>query len=459
VETGVAIIDALARELTLFAAVGFLVGGVDDLLVDLAWLVGRVRGRFAPDPKLAELQRPATPSRFAIFVAAWREDGVIGAMLRAALRNIVHPDYRLYVGVYPNDPVTIAEVEAVARTDARVRLVIGPHDGPTTKGANLNVLWRALVADDARAERRTDAVVIHDAEDVIHPHELAVHEADVSQTPVVPLIRQTGIVARLVSGHYADEFAESHRAAMVVRAALGTGLPLAGVGCAVTARALERLAGSGGDPFEADSLTEDYEQGLRLAAVGCRARFMRVRAADGSLIATRAYFPHTFKAAVTQKARWLVGIALSGWDRIGWARPLAWSEHWMRMRDRRGPLAVLIVAAGYLALLAWGAAWLAHAVTGVPAPARSSATHWLLAVDGALLVWRMAARGFHTGRTYGVAEGVRSLPRIFVANFIALLAVRRAIVRYLAVLGGEAQRWDKTEHVFPDPEALGGSAA
>lgn len=458
-ETGVAVVDALAREITLFAAFGFLLGGVDDCLVDLVWLIGRFRTRFAPDPKLGDLTRSPTPLRFAIFVAAWREDRVIGAMLRAALRNIDHPDYQLYVGVYPNDLATIAEVEVVAREDERVRLVIGSLAGPTTKGANLNVLWRALLADDARAGRRTDAVVIHDAEDVVHPDELVVHEialadADVSQTPVVPLIRQTGIRARLVSAHYADEFAESHRVGMVVRAALGAGLPLAGVGCAVTTAALERLAGRDGDPFEPQCLTEDYEQGLRLAAIGCRARFMRVRAADGALIATRAYFPETFRAAVTQKARWLVGIALSGWDRIGWARPLAWSEHWMRMRDRRGPLAVLIVAAGYLALLAWGAAWLAHAVSGVPAPLRSEATRWLLAIDGALLVWRMAARAFHTGRTYGFAEGVRSLPRVFVANFIALLAVRRAIVRYLAVLGGEAQRWDKTEHVFPDLAAI-----
>jgi adsorption protein B len=36
-------LDAMVRELTLFAAVGFLVGGIGDLIVDLAWLGHRLR--------------------------------------------------------------------------------------------------------------------------------------------------------------------------------------------------------------------------------------------------------------------------------------------------------------------------------------------------------------------------------------------------------------------------------
>src|SRR3546814_6182899 len=71
--------------------------------------------------------------RIAIFVAAWDESRVIGAMLATALARIEHPNYRLYVGTYPNDRATIDAVIEVARRDARVRLVIGPHPGPTTK--------------------------------------------------------------------------------------------------------------------------------------------------------------------------------------------------------------------------------------------------------------------------------------------------------------------------------------
>jgi adsorption protein B len=46
-------------------------------------------------------------------------------MLRTALGRFDHGDYRIYVGVYPNDPATIAAVGAVAREDRRVRMVSG----------------------------------------------------------------------------------------------------------------------------------------------------------------------------------------------------------------------------------------------------------------------------------------------------------------------------------------------
>ena len=458
-DTVITAVDAIARELMLFAAVGFLLGGADDLLVDVLWLVGRVRARFAPDRSLADVSRPAEPMRFAVFVAAWREERVIGAMLRAALRMIDHQNYRIYVGTYPNDPETIAAVEEIAAVDPRVRLVVGPRNGPTTKGDNLNVLWRALLADeahgDARGERPTGAVILHDAEDLLHPDELAVHEvalahAEVSQIPVVPLIDRSGVSAHLVSGHYADEFAMSHRAGLVVRTALRAGLPLAGVGCAVRVEALARLGVQEVGPFEPNCLTEDYEQGLRLATLGCRARFMRVRGRDGSLVATRAYFPRHFGESARQKARWMVGIALDGWDRIGWSRPLALAEHWMRMRDRRAPLAVVVLAAAYLALVLWCMSWAIHAATGIPGPVQGSGTRLLLKINGALLVWRMGIRMVHTAAEYGWKEGLRSIPRIVVANAIALLAVRRALWRYVGVLRGAELRWDKTEHVFPD---------
>ena len=449
---GVELLDAVTRELMMFAGVGFLLGGVDDLLVDLLWLASRTRARFAPDPRITDLP-PAPRLRFAIFVAAWREAGVVGPMLREALRAIDHPDYRLYVGTYPNDAATIAEVHAVAALDARVRLVIGAVPGPTTKGANLNVLWRALLEDEMVSGRSTNAVVIHDAEDVIHPDELTVHQAaladaDVSQLPVVPLIDDSTLHAQLVSGVYADEFAASHRVTLPVRVAIGAGLPLAGVGCAIRTEALRR-AGDG-EPFEAISLTEDYEQGLLLSASGCRARFMRVRAADGVLIATRAYFPASFAASTSQKARWMTGIALAGWDRVGWGRPLAFAEHWMRARDRRAPLATLVTAAGYLAFVLASLSLLLHALLGSRAPSVGSLTGWLLLVDGALLAWRVVARIVHTRAVYGIEEAVWSVPRMLVGNAVSAVAICRALARYVRVLRGGAQRWEKTEHVFPD---------
>ena len=126
--------------------------------------------------------------------------------------------------------------------------------------------------------------MLHDAEDFVHPLELRlfdrlVERAAVVQLPVLPLPDPQ---SRWISGHYADEFAESHIKELVVREAVGAAIPLAGVGCAIERGALDRLAAAhGGKPFAGGSLTEDYELGLRLGALGLKTMFVRIPATPG----------------------------------------------------------------------------------------------------------------------------------------------------------------------------------
>lgn len=120
-------IDAIARETMLFAAVGFLIGGIDDLAIDLIWFARLARARFGAPLSVARLPSAAAQGRLAIFVAAWHESHVIAPMLTAALARFDHPDYRIYVGAYPNDPATIDAIAGVAERDDRVRLVIGAN--------------------------------------------------------------------------------------------------------------------------------------------------------------------------------------------------------------------------------------------------------------------------------------------------------------------------------------------
>ncbi len=237
-----------------------------------------------------------------------------------------------------------------------------------------------------------------------------------------------------------------------MRAALGAGLPLAGVGCAIRRDALDALASErGGAPFDPGSLVEDYETGLHLAQLGFTGCFARAaERPGGALVATRAYFPDELDAAVRQKARWMTGIALAGWDRTGWARPLAIFDHWMRARDRRAPLAVIVLAAAYLALLLWALSGAVHWMAGVPSPSIDPVLLRVLALNMALLGWRLAWRVAFTTRSYGWREGARSIPRMVVGNVIALQAVRLAAWRYRAMLRGSAPVWDKTEHRFPE---------
>jgi adsorption protein B len=305
--------------------------------------------------------------------------------------------------------------------------------------------------DEAARGVRYKAVVLHDAEDVVHPHELRVFDSlierfELVQLPVLPLIVEgEGWLARAVSATYADEFADGHGRQLVVRQAIGAGVPSAGVGCAIGRRRIGEIALSGGGaPFDESSVTEDYEIGLRVAAGGGRSAFATVAAAaGGELVAIRAYFPHHFSQSVRQKQRWITGIALAGWDRLRWSGGLA--DNWMRLRDRRGPLAALIMAASYAGAILTGllaAFGVAIDWPGWAEPAAIACT--------ALLAWRLAVRGLVVARHYGWREGLGAVPRALIANLIAIAAVWRAIRSYVP---GRTPVWHKTEHRFPQGAA------
>ena len=441
-----------AAELALFAAVGFLLFAANDLVVDIIYFARRIwRGATVysryPRAFADTLHESQPPGFIAIFVPAWDESAVIASMLRAALQRFDHPDYRIFVGHYRNDPATAAAIASVV--DPRIEPVRVEHDGPTTKADCLNQLYDALIAHEVAIGRSAKAVVLHDAEDVVHPLELKVFDrlidrAAVIQLPVLPLVDRG---SRWISGHYCDEFAEAHIKELVVREAIGASIPLAGVGCAIARRPLSDLAAhQQGRPFVETSITEDYELGLRLGELGQKTMFVRIpaRAGERGVVASRGHFPSSFGAAIRQKARWLGGISLSGWDRLGWSGGLG--ERWMRMRDRRGPLAALVLAAGYLAALIWTQLWIAEAL-GAPFQARMDPMLVrLLTVNGWLLAWRVLMRATFTASAYGIGEGLRSIPRIVVGNVIAILATARAFSVYV---GGGPTRWEKTQHIFP----------
>lgn len=237
----------------------------------------------------------------------------------------------------------------------------------------------------------------------------------------------------------------------MVRQWLGAGVPLAGTGCAMALPLLDMVAEArAGVPFDATSLTEDYELGLALAELGASAVLARVpEAPGGPMVSVRAYFPDSIADAVRQKARWMTGIALQGWDRTGWARSWNPLDHWMRLRDRRAPLAVLVLAAAYLAVLCWGVAALAHWWAGSAPPAISGIMRVLLGVNAVLLAWRFLVRSAWTWRSYGRREALLAVPRTVIGNFVSLLAARRAMTQYLRSLAGAPQQWDKTRHSFP----------
>jgi bacteriophage N4 adsorption protein B len=386
-------------------------------------------------------------------VPAWDESAVIGPMLERLCATLPDAGLRVFVGVYPNDPATRAAVEAVP--DARVRTVVTSRPGPTTKADCLNHLWRGLLAHEAATGERFKAVVLHDAEDVVDPASLELYDRHMPalamvQVPVLPLPDRS---ARWVSGHYCDEFAEAHAKDMMVRGVLGAPVPSAGVGTAIDHDVLERLAGADGAPFDATSLTEDYEIGHRIHRLGLQGRMVRARI-GGRLVATRAYFPGTVAEAVRQKSRWLTGIALSGWDRLGWDGSLA--TRWMLARDRKGLFTAAVAVMGYAAAALVVAQLLLRAVLSRDAgvelpPLMLGMLPGFLLFNALLLIWRLLLRAGFTAHAYGVADGLFAIPRAFLANAINFLSALKAVERYRsAIETGRVIDWDKTRHRFPD---------
>lgn len=453
------IIELAQRELLLFCAFWLLVGAIDDLCIDLIWMGRRIYRhsryyRRQPPLRSHELPKSADSGLLAIFIPAWREDAVIGCMLVHCMQQWRNSAclHRFYVGCYPNDNASVSRVMATARPPADIRLVLVKRNGPSTKADCLNRLWDALLMDEASGGYKAKAIILHDAEDAVHADELDIFDRLVGrggavQLPVIPVRTPE---SPWISGHYCDEFAEAHGKTLVVREALGAALPLAGVACAIDRNLLGRMAlQAGGKPFDESSLTEDYELGIRLGAADGRTIMARIRDSEGKLAGTRACFPDTLTTSVRQKTRWLTGIALAGWDRLGWQGNIA--QKWMLIHDRRSIFAAIVLFAAYICIILTTALLLLEA-SGLHRPSPlSPLLLWLLLVNSLFLIWRLAVRAAFVASLYGPAEAMRSVPRSFIANIIAIMAARRACIGYIKHCFGVPLRWDKTAHrIIPD---------
>lgn len=452
-------LEIAQHELLLFSAVFLLLGALDELCVDAIWAVRRIYRqhnfyRTSPPLLAHQLPLPRDQKLLAVFVPVWAEAEVIGAMLHNCTRSWSGSrcHYRIYVGCYPNDLQSAKAVMDAARSNDRIRLVLVGHDGPTTKADCLNRLWHALLADEIASGFKAKAIILHDAEDAVHADELHVFNCLVSkggavQLPVIPVRTQ---YSRWISGHYCDEFAEAHGKNLVVREALGAPLPLAGVGCAIERNLMGRLAQiNGGKPFDQNSLTEDYELGIRIGAVGGRTIMARILDDHGRLVGTRACFPDTLSTSVRQKTRWSIGIALAGWDRLGWKGNVA--QKWMLLQDRKSIFAAILLIAAYLSIILTGLLAIAD-FQGLHRPsAFPKLLVWLLWLNFGFLLWRLGVRAAFVAAIYGPNEALLSIPRSFVSNIIAIMAARRAAGTYIRHCFGAPLFWDKTAHHYiPD---------
>jgi adsorption protein B len=382
-------------------------------------------------------------------------------MLQRNLENIRYRNYDIWLGLYPNDEPSILAVTRASLLSEKIHWVVGSRPGPTTKADNVNQLIRSILSREKRTGIRYDFFLLHDAEDVIHPFEL--HEAarllqrsHMVQLPVLPLATPASHVTH---GVYADEFAESHCKDLRVRSAFGGFIPSAGVATALSRQVIEKLRILRGDEvFNPRSLTEDYFLGLEVQRLGFRQAFSHARNPESrELVASRSYFPDTFRGAVRQRTRWITGNNLQAWERFGW-RAGPGQLYWF-WRDRKGLLNQLpnLLAAG---LFLFGLLrWLSAFFSGTPWAFGAAILQrpWLgtlLAANAGLLLWRLAVRTGFGWTIYGwrhAAFAPIRMPWASVINFCASYMALRVFLR--AKFGKKPLLWVKTVHSFPDAAA------
>ena len=415
-----------------------VISGIDDLVLIVIWLWLRATSTVSHSESTTSDEQERL---IAIFTPLWQEESVIRQMVTHNISVIRYSRFHFFIGAYPNDEPTVDAIRELETRFPNVHLALVPHNGPTSKADCLNWIYQQMLILEEHSNQRFDAVVTHDAEDLIHPDSLRAINAhladyDMIQIPVLPL--PTGI-GDWVHGVYIDEFSEFQSRDLYVRARLGGFLPSAGVGTAFSRRALERLAVSADNRiFEPGCLTEDYENGFRINRLGFRQILLP---AGKAVVATREYFPRDWRGATKQRTRWATGIVWQGLERHGWqGGPRQWWWHW---RDRKGlignPVSLLANV-----LFAYGL------VVPIEHPMLAVAPFAL-----GMAVLQAATRAAIVYNFYGWQHAVMAPLRIPLANAINTVASVRATWRYWkSRVQGEPLVWLKTAHQYPNRFAL-----
>jgi len=458
-----------------------LLSSADDAFIDVyywlreAYRAIYIRRKYKPVAISDLLAREEMP--IAIMVPAWREDAVIGQMIENNVANLEYSKFKIFCGTYRNDDATASIVDAMARRYKHVVHVRVPHDGPTCKADCLNWIIQAIFLHEEQHNMQFAGITVHDSEDVIHPLELKLFnfllaKKDFIQLPVLSLERPWW---DLVGATYLDDFAEWHSKDLVVRESFLGEVPSAGVGTCFSRRAIKALSDEkNNEPFNTESLTEDYDFSFRLARMGMDQVFVRFPVSYKthrrsmfsrkerevevqSVIAIREYFPNDFRAAYRQRARWIFGIAFQGWLELGWRGN--WRRVYMLIRDRKGAVTSLIAIFAYFLMLNFLLVALANSYFDVNLFSNLIASHdWMqqvMVVNVALLMNRVGQRFYFVSSLYGWAHGIASISRMVVNNAINFFAAMRAWkLLFVHVTQGKAVAWDKTDHVYPTTSHL-----
>jgi len=461
------ILRDLTYWLAWFVGLVFLFSGVQDLVYDIGAyslrLFRRIYYRKRERLTLVRL-RDREQQRIAVMVPAWNEGEVVASMVDNIINRVEYRNYQIFVGTYPNDQKTQDAVNRLAALHPSILNVVNPRPGPTTKADCLNNVYRTIKAYEEREDINFDIFLMHDSEDVVHPHSFLlanylIPRVDAIQLPILPLPTR---LTRVVHWTYADEFSETHMKDVPVREKVSGFVPFAGTGTSFSRRAFTTLEMQGRGVFNENSMTEDYSMSKRMREAGLTIVFVNL-VLDGvkrpfwvplckrpEFISNWAYFPMDFTRSVRQKTRWIIGISLQEWEQGGWSRDPRMIEN--LIKDRKVFISAGTALLGYLLLTYFLLFYCGEKglipFQLLPVIDEGSVLHRLVLVDTSFMVLRMAQRIVFVGMVYGFWAGLLSIPRLAISNIVNGLAAYRALQSFARSRQGKtAVKWDNTDHI------------
>ena len=459
----------------------YIATGFDDFLWDIATIFNRFRLKSKNNQKLdfKDLNNKA-PKLLAIVVAAWKEDNVLEDVIDNMIKSVIYPKsmYHIFLGVYPNDEATVQVAKNLQEKYKNVHVIINEKPGPTSKAQNINHTIEQVKIFESRLGWQFKSITIHDSEDVVHPYELLVtnylldyHKA--LQFPVFPIVEMPSFknfFKNITTNTYLDEFSENHFNTMVSRSRTGAFVPSAGTGFAISREVIDMFTEK--DILPANSLTEDYRFALSLYEMGIKThyvlekvpRILKENKFVWDYVATRSIFPGTYKTAIRQKTRWILGITMQSLNFKSILKINTLVGKYSLYRDWKAKVSNLLSVIGLPILVYFFLSLFLYIPVMFP---MYSLSWWLSIVVTVCMIQRQIFRAIAIYNLYGWRSVFFSclfpplLPiRLIWGNIINFVATVRAYKQLVAPQKNQQKKnkktipWAKTEHTFLEKDVL-----
>jgi cellulose synthase/poly-beta-1,6-N-acetylglucosamine synthase-like glycosyltransferase len=372
-----------------------------------------------PQAILSRFKRGRLPI-YSVIVPLYKEANMVKQMVRN-LKALKYPQKALDVifAIEADDSATLRALKD-QNLPSWMRIIIAPPGSPQTKPRACNVALDQAVGS---------LVVIYDAEDRPHPHQLIeaanrfMAADDRLACLQAPLRISPG--KGFWSRQFALEYAAHFETFLPALAKVGSAVPLGGTSNHLRVEALRQLGGW--DPY---NVTEDADLGFRLASAGFRTEMLTLPTWETPTTQFSVWLP--------QRSRWLKGYmqTLIVWTRAPSRLTLAnQASLWLTLGVSvlsaliHGPIALLVLIQSILAVCGW-------------APFISSTGLVLIAT-----AWTSAALSMSVGaKRAGIDLQAKDLALAVAYWPLATLAAGRAFYQLLI----KPYYWDKTPHK-PEP--------